>query len=149
MRANPKPPIVCDMTTAPDTTEERLARYQQLFGGHLTARERTPTGIRFRFRADAGVADEVRDLAAREKTCCAFFDFTIAETGDEVTWDASVVDDPLARQILEEYYQLPDTIALGGRALFERFTDQGLDIVIDDHGVQRPATRTEIGLPSD
>ena len=60
-------PIVCDMTDAPDTTEERLAEYRGLFGGDLVGRERTDTGIRFLFRARPGLADEIRDLAAREK----------------------------------------------------------------------------------
>ena len=70
-------PIVCDMTDAPDTTEERLAEYRRLFGNDLIGRERTENGIRFRFSLRDGLAAEIRDLAAREKACCAFFDFTL------------------------------------------------------------------------
>ena len=127
-------PIVCDMTDAPDTTEERLAEYRQLFGNDLIGRERTEAGIRFHFRARDGLAEEIRDLAAREKACCAFFDFDVREHGDEITWDATVVDDPIARQILDEYYALPDTLAGSTAELFERFAQQGLEIVIDDDG---------------
>jgi hypothetical protein len=143
------PPVVCDMTDAPDTAAERLAEYERLFTGPLNGRERVGGGIRFRFRADAGVEEWVRDLAAREKACCAFFTFDIAVRGDEVWWDASVVDDPLARQILDEYYRLPDSLADGAAALFDRFTEQGLQVVIRDEGGSRPATPTEHGWSQD
>ncbi len=139
-------PIVCDMTDAPDTTDERLAEYHRLFGGDLIGRERTDTGIRFRFSARDGLADEIRDLAAREKACCAFFDFDIREHDDEITWDASVVDDPIARQILDEYYALPDNLSGSTADLFERFAKQGLEIVVDDNGVMRPATDADLGI---
>lgn len=145
--SNPtNPPIVCDMTTAPDTLDERLAAYKEVFGTHLIGRERTESGIRFRLRAANGVADRVRSLAALEKACCAFFDFTVTETGDEVIWDASVVDDPIAREILDEYYLLPDTVTDDPKVLFDRFADKGLTVVLDDHGTYRPATDEEIGI---
>ena len=139
-------PIVCDMTTATDTTEERLDLYRHVFR-RLTGRERTETGIRFRLRAGDGLADVVRDLADREKACCAFFDFDIREAGDEIIWDATVVDDPIARQILDEYYVLPDTLSEGTEALFDRFAAKGLAVVIDDgDGGTRPATHAELGI---
>jgi hypothetical protein len=99
-------PIVCDMTNAPDTPESRLAEYRELFATALVARERTETGIRFRLRGD--VLEQVRALAAKENQCCAFFEFEVTVDGDEVVWDASVVDDPVAREILEDLYRLPD-----------------------------------------
>ncbi len=139
-------PIVCDMIDAPDTTEERLAEYRRLFGNDLIGRERTENGIRFRFSLRDGLAAEIRDLAAREKACCAFFDFDIREHDNEITWDASVVDDPIARQILDEYYALPDTLAGSVADLFDRFADKGLEIVIADDGVMRPATNAELGI---
>jgi hypothetical protein len=116
------------MTNAPDTTEERLAEYRRLFGGDLIDRARTEIGIRFRFRTREGLAEEIRDLAAREKACCAFFDFEVTEHDEEITWDASVVDDPIARQILDEYYALPDTLEDSTADLFERFTQRGLSV---------------------
>jgi hypothetical protein len=139
-------PIVCDMTDAPDTTEERLAEYRRLFDGDLVGRERTDEGVRFRFRTRPGLAAEMRDLAAREKACCAFFDFDIHEHGGEITWDASVVDDPIARQILDEYYALLDTLTDSVADLFDRFANKGLEIVIEDDGVMRPATDADLGL---
>lgn len=142
----PSPPIVCDMTDAPDTSVERVARYQDLFGQALVGRDRTAEGIRFRLRADPGVEEQVTELAALEKACCAFFNFTIARHGDEIWWEASVPDDAIARAILEEYYNLPDTVIEGTTALFERFTDAGMDVVITDGDTTRPATIDELGL---
>jgi hypothetical protein len=137
-------PIVCDMTDAPDTASERLAEYERLFTTALAGRERIGEGIRFRFRADDGLEDWVRDLAAREKACCAFFTFDITVQGDQVWLDAWVVDDDVARQILDEYYRLPESLAEGADVLFERFSGQGLQVMVrDDHGELRPATPVE------
>ena len=54
-------PIVCDMSTAPDTGPQRLAEYDRLFSTHLVDRERRGDVLRFRLRADPGVRrDNVR-----------------------------------------------------------------------------------------
>ena len=127
-------PIVCDMTDAPDTDAERLAEYQRLFAQALVGRERTPGGTRFRFRAEPGVEAWVRDLAAREKACCAFFTFTVTCLDGEVLWDASVVDDEVARAILDELYALPDTAGEGADALEDRLTRRGLRFTPDPAG---------------
>lgn len=146
----PPVPIVCDMTHAPDTGEERVAEYQRLFDSPAyLGRRRARSGIRFCFRSEPGLAEWIRDMVAREKACCAFFEFAIDDNGDTITWDSTVTDDPLAHQILDEYYQLPDTAAGGATAILERFTDQGLTIVIDDQGALRPATQSELGLDLD
>jgi hypothetical protein len=110
----PTPPIACDMTDAPDTPAERSAEYKRLFSGALISRERTATGIRFRFGFDADLEEWVRDLVAREKACCAFFTFTVARDGDELWWDTSVPDDDIARRMLDELYRLSDTSTLNG-----------------------------------
>jgi hypothetical protein len=102
-------PIACDMTSAPDTPAERLAEYQRLFAMHLVGRERLAGDrIRFRLRAADGVEEWVRDLAAREKACCPFFDFEIGRVETEVHWQVGVVDDDIAREILAEFYALPE-----------------------------------------
>ncbi|MFJ7219573.1 hypothetical protein [Amycolatopsis sp. NPDC098790] len=99
-------PIACDMSNARDTPDERLAEYRRLFAEALVARERTAIGIRFRFRADPGVEDWIRDLAAREKACCPFFGFDIAAGAGEIRWDAAVPDTDEARAVLEDFYAL-------------------------------------------
>src|SRR5262247_78303 len=101
-------PIACDMSQATDTGPQRLEEYRDLFASALIGRERTVEGIRFRLRADDGVEAWVRSLAAREKACCPFFSFTVERVGGEVRWDASVVDDDIARAILDEFYALPE-----------------------------------------
>jgi hypothetical protein len=106
-----QPAVVCDMSYAPDTPEERVAEYQRLFSGFLIGRDWTGNGLRFRFRADEGIEDWVRDLAGREKDCCAFFHFAVTGDDGEVRWDVSVIDDDMARQVLAEFYRLPDVLA--------------------------------------
>jgi hypothetical protein len=130
-------PIACDMTTATDTDDERVAEYQRLFAQALVGRERTADGIRFRFRAADGVEAWVRDLAAREKACCPFFGYDIATRGDEVHWDATVVDDEIARAVLDEFYDLPDKSADGVDGFLDRLGDRGLEVVTSarDHGI--------------
>ena len=109
-----RPPIACDMSRAPDTLAERMAEYRRLFSGFLIGRDRAAGGVRFRFRAGEGVEDWVRELARREKDCCAFFDIKVTADDEEVRWDMSVIDDEMARRVLAAFYRLPDT--LGGAA---------------------------------
>ncbi len=99
-------PIACDMTQARDTPAERLAEYRRLFTRALASRERTAAGIRFRFRAEPGVEAWVRDLAAREKACCAFFGFAIAVEDGQVCWDVAVPETEAAKAVLEDFYAL-------------------------------------------
>jgi hypothetical protein len=127
-------PIVCDMTGAPDTPEERLAEYSQLFAQALVGREHTAAGIRFRLRADDGVEMWVRDLSAREKACCPFLDFDITTVGAEVQWDMTVGDDEIARAILNEFYDLPELAPGGMEALSARIASLGLEIAANEGG---------------
>ena len=129
------PPVVaCDLTGAPDTPQERMAEYGRLFVQHLVGRERTAAGIRFRLRADDGVEAWVRDLSAREKACCPFFDFALATVDGELRWDISVIDDDTARAILDELYHLPENAAGGVDGLHERLTGLGFTITTNPAG---------------
>ncbi|MDX8148013.1 MULTISPECIES: hypothetical protein [Lentzea] len=120
-------PIVCDMTDAPDTDAERLAEYRRLFThAAFLGRERTTDGIRFRFRVEPGLEEWVRDLAAREKACCAFFAFDITIEDGEVRYDCAVTDNDQARAILEEYYALPDLLVESVDDLRERLVERGV-----------------------
>lgn len=141
----PPIPIVCDMTTAPDTLQERLDQYRAVFAT-LIERERTDTGIRFRLCNDADLEVRVRRLAQLEKECCAFFDFSVTRHDDEIHWDASVVDDPVARELLDQYFELPITVHGPTTALYDDFVATGAAVVINDNGTMRPATPTEIGV---
>jgi hypothetical protein len=122
-------PIACDMSAAPDTGPQRLAEYDRLFSTHLLGRERNGDGIRFRLRADQGVEAWVRDLAAREKACCAFLDSQIAVEGGQVLWDITTIDDHIARAILDEYYDLPDSAGADADELERRLQAKGLQFI--------------------
>jgi hypothetical protein len=131
LTAVPGAPVVCDMSTAPDTGEERMAEYERLFAAHLLGRERTAEGIRYRFRAGDGVQAWVQDLAEREHACCPFFTSHITRVGDEIHWDSSVVDDDMARAVHEEFYNLPETFAAqeGVAALEQRLSSKGFQVI--------------------
>ena len=80
-------------------------------------------------RADAGLEDWVRDLAAREKACCAFFGFEITHIDDEVIWDVAVIDTDAARAVLDEFYALTENASESVEGLRARFTGKGLTFV--------------------
>jgi hypothetical protein len=109
-RPAPQLPVACTLTGTPGAFAERMAEYRRLFRQYLAERTRTGQGIRFRFRAEPGVEEWVRDLARREKACCAFFDFTVSTDGPEICWDATVPDDEAAWKALDEFYRLPGTL---------------------------------------
>jgi hypothetical protein len=115
-RPAPLLPVACTLAATPGAFAERMAEYRRLFRQHLTGRTRTPPGIRFRFRAEPGVEDWVRDLARREQACCGFFDFTVTADTREIRWDAAVADDEPSRQALDEFYRLPDTLGTSDQA---------------------------------
>jgi hypothetical protein len=128
LEVNPMP-IMCDMSTAPDTGPQRLAEYDRLFSTHLVGRERRRDSIRFQLRADPGVEAWVRDLAAREKACCAFLDSRIAVERGQVYWDITTIDDDIARAILDEYYDLPDSAGADADELEQRLSAKGLEFI--------------------
>ncbi len=138
-------PIACDMTSAPDTGPERMREYGRLFARALVGRERTAEGIRFRFRAGDGIEAWVRDLAAREKACCPFFDYSITTDGDEVRWDATVIDDDIARAVLDEFYMLPATVADGVEGLEDRLSGRGLEIIANPAGTVKQVRHAAVG----
>jgi len=127
-------PIVCDMTASSDTPQQRLDEYRRLFGQYLIGREKTAEGIRFRLRAEPGLEDQVRDLAAREKACCAFFAFDITIDGEHIIWDCAVSDNDTARALLEEYYLLPQTAPRSLDELEKRLAPKGLHVITEPGG---------------
>ena len=138
-------PIVCDVSTAPDTLEQRIDSYRQLFSEAFVGREQTPAGKSFRFRADEGIEARVRYLADLEKQCCAFFDFTITVVGGEVWWDTTVIDDDIARAVLEEWFNLPHALAESVEELRDRMVASGLQFTTDPVTGMSPASVEELG----
>ena len=140
-----KPAIVCDMTDAPDTGQERLAEYARLFESALVSRERTPGAMRWWLRNDEGIEAWAKDLAARENACCAFMTTTVTVAADRVLWESTVIDDPVAREVLDMMYELPERRWTDVGQACARFTDEiGVPVVISDGPVVRPATLGEV-----
>jgi hypothetical protein len=73
------PVIACSLTG--DGQRERLNEWKSLLAV-AESREESPSGMRFRFRAN--LAERVRSIAAAEQECCSFLRFGVVEAGDEV-----------------------------------------------------------------
>jgi hypothetical protein len=127
-------PLVCDMTTAPDTPEQRMAEYGRLFEHALTGSDRTSDAVIWRFTARAGVEAWVRDLADREAACCPFLSYTVTEHDGEITYQIAGDDDPMIKAILDEIHQLPARIGDGLPGLLNQLKDAGLDVQTNDDG---------------
>lgn len=138
------PAVVCDMSSAPDSAEERLAEYARLLDAAFVSRERTAAGVRWRLRADPGIEAWARDLAARENACCAFMTVAVTLAGEDVLWDASTIDDPVARGVLDLFYELPGNRSPDVAAMHARFERIGVPVVIAEGAVTRSATAAEI-----
>lgn len=73
----------------------RLAEFDALFASAVRSVERHGDDVRICLAGDDGLAEQVRDLAARETSCCSFFTFTVEGTDQDLILDISV---PPARQ---------------------------------------------------
>jgi hypothetical protein len=142
-----KPPIVCDMTSAPDTGPERLAEFARLFEAAYIGRDRDETGARWLLRADPGVEEWARDLADRENACCAFMTSTVTRDGDLVIWHVTTIDDEAANAVLDMFHDLPlhrPGTTSDAEDDFGRWSATGVPIVVREGGAVRPATAQEI-----
>lgn len=75
-------PDACTLPTAEQPL--RVAEFDDLFTSHLQRLDWDgTTALTMHLSGPVGLADTVRDLAARESSCCSFFDFTttVAATG--------------------------------------------------------------------
>ncbi|MGH4000648.1 MAG: hypothetical protein ACRDTJ_24660 [Pseudonocardiaceae bacterium] len=79
------------------TTERplRLAEFDALFATSVRSVRRRGNDVRMHLTGTEGLLERVRDLTARETSCCSFFTFTIDGTDQDLTLDVSV---PPARQ---------------------------------------------------
>jgi hypothetical protein len=110
--ARPDAPIACDMSTAEDTPDERLAEYARLFERALVRREHDDHGVVFAFRAESGLRERLDALARRESACCPFLEYRVETAGDEVIWTTSNPATGERRAavevMLDAFYALPD-----------------------------------------
>jgi hypothetical protein len=112
----PAAPVACDMTTATDTPEERLAEYGRLFAEALIDRKRTDDAVVFVFAAKPGIADRAAELARREALCCPFASYQVTVEGERVVWRTSSQAGPVAQAIVDELYGLPEQMGRFARA---------------------------------
>jgi hypothetical protein len=130
--ARPDTAIACDMSTAPDTPDQRFAEYRELFQQALLRRERRPDGVVFAFRVAPGTRDQVDDLARREHACCPFLEYRVETAGDEVIWTVANPVTGEARAnvdaILDAFHALPDDAGSDLDALLARLADGGLAV---------------------
>lgn len=78
-------------------TDACVAEFDELFATSVRAVERHGGEARMRMTGTEGLADRVRDLAARETECCSIFQFAIDGTDADLTRDISV---PSSRQVI-------------------------------------------------
>jgi hypothetical protein len=89
-----------DACTMPTTERPlRLAEFDALFATAVRGIERRGHDVRMHLAGDEGLVAAVRDLAARETSCCSFFTFTVAGTDQDLTVDISVP--PAHQRILD------------------------------------------------
>jgi hypothetical protein len=135
LRPRPGTPIVCDMSSAEDTPQERLREYDRLFERALLRRERRADAVVLCFRADPDALGAVSDLARREAACCPFLDYRVETVGDELVWTITntIAGDGRAAVdvILDAFHALPDHAGSGveglpgGLAIGARLAVQG------------------------
>jgi hypothetical protein len=73
-------PIAC--TLGPADLSLQAARWDELLRTALVERLETVDGLRISFRAERGVAAELRALGAVETQCCAWARWSVEEAGD-------------------------------------------------------------------
>ena len=99
-------PIAC--TLQPGRYQERLAWLAQLARDGLLGVSRDD--LRLELKYAPNVADRVRDMVVKEQECCAFLNFELSETGEDVRLTITAPD--RARDVAD--------------ALFEQFVPAGV-----------------------
>ena len=95
-------PIAC--TLGGDEVDVRLAEWRSLLDA-VTERVAIDGGVGLRLPLRPDLAAKTADLAAREQSCCAFFDFTLRLVPDALWLEVRAPDD--ARPIVETLFGAP------------------------------------------
>ena len=127
-------PIACDMSTARDTPEERLAEYRELFERALLGRERRDDAVALTFSADA--REQVADLARREHACCPFVDYRVEAAGEQVVWTTTNTVQGEHRAavdvMLDAFHDLPEHAGSDLDGYLDRLAERGVVFVRAD-----------------
>jgi hypothetical protein len=126
-------PIACDMTSAEDTPDERMAEWRELFDQALLRRERHADSVSLYFRNEPAMREQLLDLVRREHACCPFLDLRISSAGDELIWTTTNVlegdDRAEIERFLDALHALPDHTADDMESLTDQFAEHGLNMV--------------------
>lgn len=68
----------------------RVAEFRDVFALVRAAERPAPTRLILTLQSAPGRAETVRDLAARESSCCSFFGFAVREEDDGVLLEVTV-----------------------------------------------------------
>jgi hypothetical protein len=85
------PPVACTLNG--EAMRERQRRWQALAARAFVERVETGRGLRLVFHSEPGVEAELHELAALERDCCAFADWTVGVAGDAVALEVSAYGD--------------------------------------------------------
>jgi hypothetical protein len=91
---NELPVIACSLSA--DQLPERLGRWGALMDRALIARAEIPAGLRLELAPGEAVAQELRELTALERECCAFASFEVREGAGRTTLDVTSASDGIA-----------------------------------------------------
>lgn len=87
----PSPPVACSLNAT--DLSRRAERWRDLAGQADLRLSRTDRGLRLTFAALPGVAGELTQLAALERDCCAFADWSVVRAGDRIVLDVTALAD--------------------------------------------------------
>jgi hypothetical protein len=88
---------VCTLPTAERPL--RLTEFETLFANHLTDLTWAGDRLRLSWSGGGGLWEDVAGLAARESSCCSFFDFALSGASDALVLEVAVPAE--RREILE------------------------------------------------
>jgi hypothetical protein len=95
-------PLACSLTA--DQQVERQEEFGELARRALTDRRREPGRVVLSFRAEPGVAEQVDDLARRERECCPFLELSVERADGVVALSIGAGAD--AQPVLDAFYDL-------------------------------------------
>lgn len=83
--------VACTLTD--DAMGGRRGRWHDLAARAFVDRVTTEQGLRLVFRNDAGVEDELRELAVLERDCCTFADWSVNTVDSHAVMDVAGASD--------------------------------------------------------
>jgi len=87
-------PVACTLSRA--GLAAQAGRWARLTTRAMTDRAQTPHGLRLSFRPEPGVGDELRQLVAVERECCAWAGWTVETSAGRIILDIRATGDGVA-----------------------------------------------------